>query len=206
MAAFGMTGRGPALHRSLVEHVNSPLFGAYEAFALQILDDAADHFARRADHARNFLLGRSLFNYPFAIDVLRHVDEQARNPAVNVDQGQALDLAVRIPEPSHEVADDQHGQLEVVLEYAGEAGLGQAQHFARLQRLHAGRAGQLVEQAHFSEEFVGSYHRKDHLVTLFVRDQNLHPAGQYDVERVGFLARPQDERVARIAAMLDATQ
>ncbi|MNC84673.1 hypothetical protein D3C83_02320 [compost metagenome] len=41
---------------------------------------------------------------------------------------------------------------------------------------------------------------------FFVRNQHFHPAGQHEIERVGFLAGTQNEGISGIAAMLHATQ
>src|SRR3954468_11103614 len=64
------------------------------AAGLQVFHHAAHHLARSADHLGDVLLRQPLGDDLLAVDVLRHVQEEARHPTVDVEQREAADLAV----------------------------------------------------------------------------------------------------------------
>src|SRR3954463_6919723 len=106
----------PLGHGDFVEQKNLSLFGPDVAALLQILDDTADHFARCPDHPRDFLLRRRTLYDPYTVDFLGLVEQQTRDASIHVDQCEAFYLAIRIAKTLHEIADNDHRQIEVVFE------------------------------------------------------------------------------------------
>jgi hypothetical protein len=105
---------------------------------LQILHHAADHLARGADHLRDVLLGQPLGHHLLAIDVFGHVEQQAGDAAVDVEQRQAADLAVGLAQAPYQAAHHGHRHLEILGEALVEVPLRDRKQLAGLDRHHAG--------------------------------------------------------------------
>ena len=82
---------------------------------LQVLHHPADHLARSADHLGDVLLRQPLGDDFLAIHGLGHVEQQARDAAIDVQEREAADLAVGLAQAPHQAAHDGHGHLEVLL-------------------------------------------------------------------------------------------
>jgi hypothetical protein len=147
--------------------------------------------------------GRPLRDDLLAVHALRHVDQQPRDAAVDVEQREAADLAVGVAQPPHEPAHHRHRHVEMLGEELLEILLRERDQLARLDRHHRRRARAVVDQAHLAEEFPRAEHREDHFLAFGVAHHHLQAPGDDEVERVGRVAFDDHDRAARHVAPVD---
>ena len=144
---------------------------------------------------RMILTRRSIFD---------HVEQRAGDPAVDVEQGERLDLPVGAAQALHQAAHDRVRQARVLGQAARELGAAEDQHVGLDLGADRRRVRLVVDQAHLADVVARLQDREDDLAAARIGGQYPGATGQQDEERVRLLAMLDHDLAAPEAPLDDA--
>lgn len=173
-------------------HDDPPVFDGDVAAVGEIGDDAADHFARGADARSDFLLGQAFGSEApiFALGGL-FLDE-LQQAAIHTQERQVVHAIRKVAHFAKQAPDQIARKIGMVLDQRLDLGLGDDEEAACLQG-HDGRGTRPTIQRDLTKIVAGVDHAQYELLSVLVADEDLDPARQDDVERVGNIAGMNDD-------------
>src|SRR5688572_26707469 len=188
------------LERRAIRQRDAPSLDVDPALILEVAHRAGNRLAARADHVRDRLVRERLLDL-VAVVVRREVEEQAGNAARDVEQRQAVDLAVSATQAARQLLHEHPCDGGVRLDATAEVVATEYQHVRIFHRDDVSRPRLLVDQRQLTEVLARAEDSENHLATVLTDEHDLHATITDDEQGISWVVLEQNDAALRIALL-----
>src|SRR6185437_4499751 len=185
--------------RQLAQNVDRMVLDGEIAAGDEVLHQLSDHVARRPDAIGDLLLCQPLGNRHSPVDLDRQRIDETHEPAIDVRQREALQVARGDADAMDQLLDQVHREIRVREDEITQLRAVHDGAHRLLDRHHRCRARRPVE-AHLADVAARPLEIDDELAPGLVAREDLDPPREDDVEGIADIALVDEDRVAWKAA------